>query len=157
MAPRWPQDGPKMALRWPQDASKSRPSRLQNHFHVSLTSRSPKMPSKWPQNITREPQEASKDLPRGLTKPQENPKSPPKRCPDAPKRPHLHYGHLLFMWKGFHFRFVIPSCVQYVAVRPPPGPRSAGFNPAAAGGRYDRRQPAVSDYGRRQGLILLVD
>ena len=43
--------------------------------------------------------------------------------------------------------------MQYVAVRPPPGPRSAGFNPAAAGGRYDRRQPAVSDYGRRQGLI----
>ncbi len=43
--------------------------------------------------------------------------------------------------------FIIPSCVQYVAVRPPPGPRSAGFNPAAAAGRYDRRQPAVSDYG----------
>ena len=43
--------------------------------------------------------------------------------------------------------FIIPGCVQYVAVRPPPGPRSAGFNPAAAGGRYDRRQPAVSDYG----------
>ena len=42
---------------------------------------------------------------------------------------------------------IIPSCVQYVAVRPPPGPRSAGFNPAAAGGRYDRRQLAVSDYG----------
>ena len=56
------------------------------------------------------------------------------------------------MWEGFDFS-IIPSCVQYVAVRPPPGPRSAGFNPAAAGGRYDRRQPAVSDYGRRQGLI----
>ena len=44
--------------------------------------------------------------------------------------------------------FIIPTCVQYVAVRPPPGPRSAGFNPAAAGGRYDRRQPAVSDPAR---------
>ena len=43
--------------------------------------------------------------------------------------------------------FIIPGCVQYVAVRPPPGPRSAGFNPAADGGRYDRRQLAVSDYG----------
>ena len=44
--------------------------------------------------------------------------------------------------------FIIPTCVQYVAVRPPPGPRSAGFNPAADGGRYDRRQPAVSDPAR---------
>ena len=44
--------------------------------------------------------------------------------------------------------FIIPTCVQYVAVRPPPGPRSAGFNPAADGGRYDRRQLAVSDPAR---------
>ena len=67
-------------------------------------------------------QEAPKKPPRG-------PKSPPKRCPEAPKRPHLHYGNLLFMWKGLHSLFVTPSCVQYVAVRPPPGPRSAGLNP----------------------------
>ena len=28
-------------------------------------------------------------------------------------------------------QLIIPNCVQYVAVRPPPGPRSAGLNPAA--------------------------
>ena len=38
--------------------------------------------------------------------------------------------------------------MQYVAVRLPPGPRSAGFNPAAAAGRYDQGQPAVSDSAR---------
>ena len=50
---------------------------------------------------------------------------------------------------------VIPTCVQYVAVRPPPGPRSAGFNPAAAAGRYDRRQPAVSDSGPKGKVLFL--
>ena len=40
---------------------------------------------------------------------------------------------LIFHVGGMQF-FIIPGCVQYVAVRPPPGPRSAGFNPAAAGG-----------------------
>ena len=45
------------------------------------------------------------------------------------------------MWKGLHFLFLTPSCVQYVAVRPPPGPRSAGLNLAAA------FKLPVSDYG----------
>ena len=78
------------------------------------------------------PQETPKELPRDPKKPQEAPKSPSKRCPEAPKRPRLDYGNLLFMWKVLHFSFLTPSCVQYVAVRPPPGPRSAGLNPAAA-------------------------
>ena len=55
------------------------------------------------------------------------------------------------MWKGLHFSFLIPSCVQYVAVRPPPGPRSAGLNPAAAfrPARCVRLRP------EGQGLIIL--
>ena len=49
------------------------------------------------------------------------------------------------MWEGLPspvYPQGFPLGVQYVAVRPPPGPRSAGLNPAAA-----LRLPAVSDYG----------
>ena len=49
----------------------------------------------------------------------------PKRPPRAPGKPHLQQQNDNFVWEGSRFS-MIPSCVQYVAVRPPPGPRSAG-------------------------------
>ena len=35
-------------------------------------------------------------------------------------------------FRKMDIKTIPPNCVQYVAVRPPPGPRSAGLNPAAA-------------------------
>ena len=81
------------------------------------------------------PPRGSKRRPRGS-------QVAPKMLQEAPKKPHLHHRNEHFVWEVFNF-CIIPTCVQYVAVRPPPGPRSAGFNPAAAEG-----QPAVSDHAR---------
>ena len=139
MAPRERQEGPKRASRRPQDGSKSLPRRVPKQRYVSLTSRSPKKSPRPPQDPPKEPQEAPKRPQRRPKRPKEAPKRPPggpkrpprgpKTPPRRPKRPHLQHKNEHFVWEGSHFSCVLPSCVQYVAVRPPPGPRSAGFNP----------------------------
>ena len=52
--------------------------------------------------------------------------------------------------------FDIPHGVQYVSVRTPPGPRSAGFNPAAALGRYDQGCSQCQTTAEGKALFLRV-
>ena len=89
----------------------------------------PTWPHLGPQNRPGIPLRSPKRLPRG---PQETPwglQAAPKRPQEAPKKPQE---APTSSWKwafpvGGVLFFIIPSCVQYVAVRPPPGPRSAGW------------------------------
>ena len=90
------------------------------------------------------PQEASKTPPRGL---QEAPKRLPRGSKRLPRSLISYIKISISRGRGCVFH-ILPSGVQYVAVRPPPGPRSAGFNPAAAAGRYDQgRSPCRTTLG----------
>ena len=124
MAPRGPKEAPRRpqeAPRWPQDGSKTRQDR-------------PKTAPRRPQDDPN-PHESPKEPPRGPGGPQEASKTPPRSCkslPRDPKRPILIIKTSISCGRCCIFaRTRLQSCVQYVAVRPPPGPRSAGLNPAA--------------------------
>ena len=96
-----------------------------------LAPRGPQEASRRPQEVPRRPPGGPQEAPRG-------PQEAPKRLPRGPKR--LPRSLKINISPGWEYVFhILPNGVQYVAVRPPPGPRSAGFNPAAAAGRYDRR------------------
>ena len=132
-APRRAQDGPKTAPRRPQDglsSAKLPPScHLAGHLLPSCLQVAFKMvprASRSQLEAPRNPQEAPKMQSLGSTWPNL-----------ALSRHKLDEKNMYFLWEVL--RFCIPTCVQYVAVRLPPGPRSAGLNPAAALGRYDRR------------------
>ena len=124
------QGRPKTAPRRLQVASKSLPSRLQKSSYIIEIHKSRPRDPKRPQETPKSRQEASKSRQDAPKRPPRGSKEAPKRLQVFSKRPHLHDRHGDFLWEGFDF-CIIPTCVQYVTVREPPGPRSAGFNPAA--------------------------
>ena len=67
----------------------------------------------------------SQEAPRGAQEASKRPPRGSKRPPRGPKKPHLQHKNEHFLWEGLHFP-IIPTCVQYVTVTEPPGPRSAG-------------------------------
>ena len=71
-----------------------------------------------------------------------------KRHPRGPKRPQLHHENEHFLWEGCYFSSYPVACNM--------SPLGSRRGPALRAS-IRRRTPTVSDYGRRQGIILQSD